>query len=141
MDCHQTISEIVGAMHHIAVVGASPNPWRESNRIMRYLIQEQFVVLPVNPMATQVLGCACVATLPDLPVAVDTVVCFRRSEQIEPIARDAVAIGARHLWMQSGIVNEAAREIAQRAGLLVVMNRCIMIEHRRITRDEAAQNS
>ncbi len=123
---------IVQATSTIALVGASPSPLRESHRIMAYLLRVGFEVIPVNPMASEVLGRATVKDVRDIQVAVDTVVCFRRSEEIEPVAQSAIAIGAKHLWMQLGVINQKAREHAQAAGLLVVMDRCFMIDHRRL---------
>ena len=121
---------IVQATKSIALVGASPNPLRESHRIMAYLVRVGFDVIPVNPMADEVLGKATVKDLRDIKVPIDTVVCFRRSEEIEPVAESAIAIGAKHLWMQLGVVNQKARDRAEKAGLLVVMDRCFMVDHR-----------
>ena len=123
---------IVEATKTIALVGASPSPLRESHRIMAYLMRVGFEVIPVNPMVNEVLGRATVKDVRDITVPVDTVVCFRRSEEIEPIAESAIAIGARHLWLQLGVVNQKARDQAEAAGLLVVMDRCFMIDHRRL---------
>jgi predicted CoA-binding protein len=123
---------IVEATSTIALVGASPSPLRESHRIMAYLLRVGFDVIPVNPMADEVLGRRTVKDVRDISVKIDTVVCFRRSEEIEPVARSAIAIGAKHLWMQLGVVNQKARDEAEAAGLLVVMDRCFMIDHRRL---------
>jgi len=132
MNEFETVRHILDATHRIALVGASENPLRDSHRIMRYLLAEGFEVDPVNPNAKTVLGRPCVPELAALTHPIDTVVCFRRSDQIEPIARSAIAIRARHLWMQLGIVNKAAMTLAHEAGLLVVMNRCIMVDHQRL---------
>lgn len=121
---------ILGATHSVAVVGASENPSRDSHRIMNYLMQQGFQVYPVNPNAKSVLGIPCVARVTDLAVPVDTVVCFRRSAEMAPIAHDAVAAQAKHLWMQYGVINEEAATLARAAGLDVVMDRCIMVDHR-----------
>jgi predicted CoA-binding protein len=123
---------IVEATKSIALVGASPSPVRESHRIMAYLMRVGFDVIPVNPMVSEVLGKPTVKDVRDILVPIDTVVCFRRSEEIEPIAESAIAIGAKHLWMQLGVVNQKARDRAEAAGLLVVMDRCFMIDHRRL---------
>jgi predicted CoA-binding protein len=123
---------IVKATKTIALVGASPSPLRESHRIMSYLLRVGFDVIPVNPMAPQVLGRATVPDLASIKVPIDTVVCFRRSEEIEPIAKAAIEIGAKHLWMQLGVVNERAAQEAKAAGLQVVMDRCFMVDHRRV---------
>ena len=123
---------IVEATKSIALVGASPSPVRESHRIMAYLMRVGFDVIPVNPMVSEVLGKPTVKDVRDILVPIDTVVCFRRSEEIEPIAESAIAIGAKHLWRQLGVVNQKARDRAEAAGLLVVMDRCFMIDHRRL---------
>jgi predicted CoA-binding protein len=123
---------IVEATSTIALVGASPSPLRESHRIMAYLLRVGFDVIPVNPMTDEVLGRRTVKDVRDISVKIDTVVCFRRSEEIGPVASSAIAIGAKHLWMQLGVVNQKARDEAERAGLLVVMDRCFMIDHRRL---------
>lgn len=132
MTAADTAWQILTATHRIALVGASENPARDSHRVMRYLLAEGFEVDPVNPHAHTVCGRPCVPQLEALAHPIDTVVCFRRSEYMEAIAKSAVAVRARHLWMQIGVVNDAARRVAQDAGLLVVMDRCIMIEHRRM---------
>lgn len=122
---------ILSRTESIAIVGASERPERDSHRVMRYLMRAGFQVFPVNPMIDAVLGQPCVAQLTDLRRAIDTVVCFRRSELIGAIADQALQIGAKHLWMQLGVINEAAYTVATRAGLLVVMDRCIMVDHQR----------
>ncbi len=126
---------ILDATRSIAVVGASDNPARDSHRIAAYLKGAGFEVHPVNPYADRVAGLRCVASLGVLAgegIAIDTVVCFRRSEEIAPIADAAIDIEAHHLWMQFGVVNEAAAARARTAGMLVVMDRCIMVDHRRL---------
>ncbi len=128
-------SRILDATKNIAVVGASDNPARDSHHVTAYLSAAGFDVHPVNPNATRVAGLRCVASLgvlADEGVTIDTVVCFRRSEEIAPIAEAAIAIGAHHLWMQFGVVNQAAAQRARAAGMLVVMDRCIMVDHRRL---------
>ena len=131
-----TIRKILAATRTIAVVGASDNPARDSNHVTAYLIGAGFDVYPVNPNAARVHGRACVASLAELAHSgtsrIDTVVCFRRSEEIVAIAESAVGIGAAHLWMQMGVINEAAKAYAEEAAMLVVMDRCIMVEHRRL---------
>jgi predicted CoA-binding protein len=103
--------------------------------VAKYLREHGYTVIPVNPKNREVIGLTC---YPDLLSAhraqgpIDMVDCFRRSADIEPIARDAIAIGARCLWMQLGIVNEAATDMARAAGLAVVMDRCVKIEHARL---------
>ncbi|MET0216347.1 MAG: CoA-binding protein [Burkholderiales bacterium] len=120
---------ILTGSRSIAVVGLSPRPERPSNQVARYLIAAGYRVIPVNPGHTEILGLRCYGNLKDVPGSVDIVDCFRRSESIPPIAEDAVAIGARVLWLQLGVVNKEAAERAERAGLIVVVDRCIKIDH------------
>lgn len=134
-DDFATATRILDATKSIAVVGASDNPARDSNYVTAYLDAAGFDVHPVNPNAERVGALRCVASLDvlaDEGVAIDTVVCFRRSEEIAPIAEAAIEIGAHHLWMQFGVVNQAGALRARGAGLLVVMDRCIMVDHRRL---------
>lgn len=124
----------------IAVVGLSPKPERPSHEVARYLQAQGYRIVPVNPGAhgKLLLGEMCFASLREAAsalapkgVQIDLVDCFRQSEQIPAIAADAVAIGARFLWMQIGITSPDARRNAQAAGLVVVEDRCLKIEHRR----------
>ena len=137
-EAREGIGDMLASTRSIAIVGASDKPHRDSHHVMAYLIEAGFLVYPVNPNASRVHGLPSHRSLAEAASAasagVDIVVCFRRSEEILPIARDAIAIGAQHLWMQLGVVNEAAKDLAERAGLKVVMDRCIMVEHRRIVR-------
>jgi len=116
----------------IAVVGLSDKASRPSYGVARYLQSQGYRIIPVNPSYTEVLGQRCYPNLAAIGEPVDVVDCFRKSEDIVPIAREAVAIGAKVLWMQLGIRNEEATRIALDAGLDVVMDRCIKIEHARI---------
>jgi predicted CoA-binding protein len=116
---------LLGDARTIAVVGLSSDPRRASNRIARYLQGKGYRVVPVNPNETEVLGERSYASLRDVPDPVDVVDVFRRPEHTPDIARDAVAAGAKLLWLQSGIVNDEARRIAEDAGLDVVMGVCI----------------
>ena len=133
-----SIAELLRTTRRIAVVGASSNPNRPSFGVFRYLIGHGFDCVPVNPNEREVDG---VPAFPTLAAGVeatgpfDIVDVFRRSELCEPHAREAVAAGARCLWLQLGVVNWEAARIAYEAGLGVVMDRCTAIEHRRI-RDE-----
>lgn len=114
----------------IALVGASDDPARASARIGRYLLAQGYAVTPVTPQHAVVYGLPAVQTLNALPQPPDLVLCFRRAEAMPDIARDAVRLGARALWMQTGIVNEEAADLALAAGLTVVMDRCIQVDHR-----------
>lgn len=127
----RTIEEILRQSRTIAVVGLSSDPIRPSYGIARALQSYGYRVIPVNPKESEVLGEKSYASLRDIPDAVDLVNVFRRPEQTPAVAQDAVAIGARVLWLQSGIENDEAERIASGGGLDVVMDRCIMVEHRK----------
>jgi hypothetical protein len=127
-----TLSHLLAARPVIALVGASPRPERPSHRVMRGLLDFGHDVIPVNPMAREVLGERCYPDLRSIPRRVGLVDVFRRSEATPEIARAAVAVGARTLWLQLGVVSDEAAAIAREAGLLVVMDRCLMVEHERL---------
>jgi predicted CoA-binding protein len=118
---------LLGDAHTVAVVGASSKPDRPSNGVAAYLQEHGYRIVPVNPNETEVLGERAYPTLRDLPAGmrVDVVDVFRRAEETPEVAREAVAIGARVLWLQAGIVNEEAFRIASDAGLEVIMGVCI----------------
>jgi uncharacterized protein len=119
----------------IAVVGVSDKPTRDSHRIARYLQAVGYTMLPVNPMITEVLGQKVYASLAEIPEKIDIVNVFRRSEEVAEIVDQAIAIGAKAIWLQLGVIDQAAAEKAQAAGLEVVMNRCIMVDHARLKRE------
>lgn len=125
----ERLLSLLESSRSIAVVGLSPRPERPSNQVARYLIAAGYRVIPVNPGHAEILGLACYPDLRAVPEPIDIVDCFRRSDQIQPIAEDAVAVGAKVLWLQLGVVNDAAAQFALRAGLIVVMDRCIKIDH------------
>lgn len=116
----------------IALVGASPRPDRPSHSVMQALLGAGYDVLPVNPGVPEVLGRPCHASLGEIPRRIGVVDVFRRSGFTPDIAREAVGVGARALWLQLGVVSEEAAAIARRAGLVVVMDRCLWIEHERL---------
>ncbi len=130
-----TLRRLLQTCRRVAVVGVSAQWNRPSHFVAKYLLEHGYTMIPVNPRYEQVLGRTC---YPDLAHAlraegpIDMVDCFRRPDEIEPIARDAVTIGARCLWMQLGVRNEAAAALARAAGLEVVMDRCVKIEHARL---------
>jgi predicted CoA-binding protein len=129
------IEEIMRRTHRIAVVGASSNPGRPSFGVFRYLVQEGFDCVPINPNEQAVLGIPAFATVGDAVAATgrfEVIDVFRRSELVVPHAEEAVAAGAECLWLQLGVVNWEAAEIAAASGLAVVMDRCTAIEWRRI---------
>jgi len=126
------LRRILAQTRTIAVVGLSANWYRPSNFAAKYMQDKGYRVIPVNPTYTEVLGQRCYPNLTAIGGPVDVVDCFRKSQDIVPIAREAVAIGAKVLWMQLGVRNEEAARIALDAGLDVVMDRCVKIEHARI---------
>jgi predicted CoA-binding protein len=127
-----TLRRILKQSRSIAVVGLSANWWRPSYFAAKYMQEHGYRIIPVNPAYPEVLGEKCYASLRDIPEKVDIVDCFRKSEEIPPIAADAVAIGAKVLWMQIGVINHDAAATARAAGLDVVMDRCVKIEHARL---------
>ena len=133
------IRGILRSVKVIAMVGASANWNRPSYFAMKYLQEKGYRVIPVNPKEAAagavILGEKTYASLDEVPVAVDMVDCFRASDAILPIARDAIRIGAKVLWMQLGVVNDEAAGLAEAAGLKVVMNRCPKIEYGRLSRE------
>ena len=118
-------------MKRIAVVGLSSNPSRESYGVARYLQRHGYEIIPVNPNETEVLGVPAHASLRDLPEPPEVVDVFRRAEYVGAVVDDAIAAGAKAVWIQLGIINYEAARKAREAGLLVVMDRCIMVEHAR----------
>ena len=126
------LARILAQSRVIAVVGLSPNWYRPSYFAAKYMQEHGYRAIPVNPNATMILGETCYPTIAAIPGAVDIVDCFRQPEEIPDLAREAVAKGAKVLWMQLGIRSEKAARIASEAGLDVVQNRCVKIEHARI---------
>jgi uncharacterized protein len=118
----------------IAVVGLSPKPHRDSFRVTKYMQDQGFRIVPINPNAKEVLGEKAYASLTEAAqhAHIDMVNCFRNSEDIPPIAAEAIAIGAKSLWLQIGVVNDDAAKQATDAGLVVVQNLCLMVEHRQL---------
>lgn len=130
---------LLGDARTVAVVGLSSKPNRPSHEVARYLLQHGYRIVPVNPGETEVLGQRAYPTLMDIPedVQVDIVDVFRRTEETPEVARQAVAIGAKVLWLQEGIVNEEAHRIADEAGLDVIMGVCIRQVYDRLKREAA----
>jgi uncharacterized protein len=123
--------QILAEARTIALVGASPKPWRPSNEVMRYLLDVGYRVIPVRPRdCDEVLGVRCVTSLAEISEPIDLVDVFRRPEFTPSVAREAVAAGAGALWLQSGIVSAEARAIAEEAGLDYVENACTKVVHR-----------
>lgn len=122
------LRSLLGEAEVVAVVGISSKPWRPSHEVASYLQQHGYRIVPVNPNEQEVLGEQVYASLLDIPedIHVDVVDVFRRAEHTPEVARDAVAIGARTLWLQEGIVSDEAARIASEGGLEVIMGVCIM---------------
>ena len=128
----QTLRRILGENRVIAVVGLSANWYRPSYFAAKYMMEHGYTIIPVNPAYKEVLGQKCYANLRDIAAKVDIVDCFRKTEEIMPIAEDAIAIGAKVLWQQLGVRNEQAARMAEAAGLDTVIDRCVKIEHARL---------
>ena len=122
--------------HIIAMVGLSPDPNRPSHRVANYLISHGYKVIPVNPDAQEILGTRSYSDMSSIPEPIEIVDIFRRSEEVMPIVDEAIKIGAKVVWMQEGVINEEAALKAQDAGLLVVMDRCMLKEHKRLNQKQ-----
>jgi predicted CoA-binding protein len=128
----EAVEAILRRYHTVAVVGLSAKPERDSYKVAAYLKEKGFKIVPVNPGQKAILDETCYRSLKDLPFPVDIVNIFRRPEAVPPIVDEAMAIGAKVIWMQLGIVHNEAAKKARDAGLEVVMGRCIKIEHMRM---------
>lgn len=126
----QTIRDVLMNTRRIALVGASDKPARPSYGVMRYLLDQGYEVIPVSPKLAgqQLMGQTAYASLAEIPGKVDMVDVFRNAEAAWEVARDAIAIGAKTLWLQLGVINEQAAVLASDAGLTVIMDRCPKIE-------------
>lgn len=123
-----TMDEILD-LKTIAVVGLSPKPERASHAVAKYMQHNGYRIIPVNPAHAEILGQKCYPDLQSIPGKVDVVNVFRRAEFTPAVARSAVEIGAKALWLQLGIANDEARQIAHTANLKFIMDRCLKIEH------------
>ena len=124
--------EILNTSRVIAVVGLSPKPDRPSNSVASYLKEKGYEIIPVNPKAKEILQETCYPDLGSITESIDVVDIFRRSEEVGPIVEKAIKIGAKSIWMQKGVINEEAATRAREAGLLVVMDKCMLIEHQQL---------
>ena len=124
-----SIRRILRDSQIIAVVGLSPKPQRPSHQVARYLMAAGYTIIPVNPGQDTILDLPCYRSLKAIPTQVDMVDIFRRPEAVLPIVEDAIAIGAKYIWMQEGIVHKEAAAKAEAAGLIVIMDRCTKIDH------------
>jgi predicted CoA-binding protein len=126
------ISELLHSCRTIAVVGLSSKRFRPSHGVAEYMQHAGYRIVPVNPLETQVLGEPCYADLDSVPGPIDIVDIFRRSEFVPEIVEAAIRKGAKVIWMQEGVIHEAAARRAEKAGLTVIMDRCILKDHRRL---------
>jgi predicted CoA-binding protein len=124
----EEIKQILENTKNIAVVGLSDNPDRTSYMVSEAMQNKGYRIIPVNPNAEQILGEKCYASLADIPLPIDIVNVFRRSEYIVPIAEEVVQIKAKVMWLQLGIYNEEAAVLASEHGITVIMDRCIKVE-------------
>lgn len=125
------IKSILEESKTVAVIGLSPREERDSHRVAKYLQSQGYRIIPVNPNADEILGERSYPDLASVPDPIDVVDVFRRSEAVPEIVEEAIQVGARTVWMQEGVIHEEAASRAREAGLQVVMDRCMMIEHRR----------
>jgi predicted CoA-binding protein len=125
------ILDLLRSSKTIAVVGLSSNPARPSNEVAAYLQSAGYRIIPVNPNESEVLGEKSYARLEDIPEPIDIVDVFRRSEDVPPVVDSAIAIKAKILWLQLGVKNAASAEKARTAGLTVIENACLLIEHKK----------
>jgi predicted CoA-binding protein len=128
------MAELLRQARVIAVVGLSSKKWRPSYGVSEYMQRAGYRIIPVNPNEQSVLGEKAYRSLEEIPEKVDIVNIFRRSECVPEIVEQAIRIGAKGVWMQEGVVHEEAAERARQAGLVVVMDRCILKEHRRLAK-------
>ncbi|NTV01626.1 MAG: CoA-binding protein [Chlorobiaceae bacterium] len=130
------IRSILATYRHIAIVGISDKPERPSHGVARYLMQAGYLIYPVNPMIDEVFGMHCWPSISAIPAEqrklVEIVVVFRKPAEVPPVVDEAIAAGARVVWMQLGVTNAGAAGKARQAGLEVVENRCIAVEHQRL---------
>jgi predicted CoA-binding protein len=127
----EAIKKILEDCRTIAVVGLSSSPARASNGVAGYMKRQGYKIIPVNPKEEQVFGEKSYPTLADVPIKIDLVDVFRRSEEAGKVVDEAIKVSAKAVWLQEGVIDNAAAERAQQAGLLVVMDRCWLKEHAR----------
>ena len=120
------------SLKNIAVVGMSKNPDKAAHYVPKYLDKKGYNIIPVNPTATEILGRKCYSSLLDIPIKIDIVDVFRPSDQVQPVIDEAIKIKPKIIWLQEGIHNEKAEEVAKKAGIDVVFNRCMLAEHQRL---------
>ncbi len=128
----EVVADILKTCRSIAVVGCSPKPSRDSHQVARYLLDQGYEMIPVNPGQKEILGRTCYGSLKEIPDPVDVVDLFLKPERVAPVVDQALEIGAKVIWMQLGVVENASAGKAREKGIQVVMNRCIKQEHRKL---------
>ncbi|OUM89331.1 MAG: CoA-binding protein [Bacillus thermozeamaize] len=128
----ERMRQVLEDAKRIAVVGLSNKPERDSYQVAKYLQEQGYEIIPVNPTVDEVLGQKAVASLKEIEGEVDIVDVFRRSEEVPAVVDDAIAIGAKAIWLQLGVIHEEAAQKAEAHGLDVIMDRCIKVEHARL---------
>ncbi len=128
----EVLSQVLTTHRTIAVVGLSADWHRPSFFAAKYMQEHGYRIIPVNPRYPEILGERCYASLADIPESVGIVDVFRRTEDVLPIAQQAIAIGAQVLWQQLGVLNQEASDLVQAAGMISIMDRCVKIEHARL---------
>ncbi|MBW2096043.1 MAG: CoA-binding protein [Deltaproteobacteria bacterium] len=128
----EEVVKILETHRTIAVVGCSPKAWRDSHKVARYLLENGYEVIPVNPGQREILGKTCYKSLKDIPHGVEVVDIFLHPKRVPPVVDQAIEIGAKAVWMQLGIVDNASARKAREHGIQVVMNRCMLVEHRKM---------
>ena len=124
--------KILNSSRTVAVVGLSSKPDRPSYKVASYLKEQNYNIIPVNPTEKEILGEPCYPDLASVPMSIDVVNIFRRSADVPPLVEEAIKIGAKAVWMQEGVINEEAADRAREAGLMVVMDKCMLKEHRKL---------
>ena len=119
-------------LKNIAVVGMSKNPEKAANYVPKYLSEKGYNIIPVNPTTDEILGKKCYSELSDIPHHIDIVDVFRPSEQVMPVIIEAIKLKPKVIWLQEGIHNMDAESLAQKAGIEVIFNRCMLAEHQRL---------
>ena len=133
----EDIKHILNTVKTIAIVGLSPKEERDSNKVAKYLLKEGYKIIPVNPKYQEILGLKSYPNLSVIPEEIDVVDIFRKPSAVYEIVESAISKGAKVIWMQEGIVNNEAANKAKNVGLRVVMNKCMMKEHIKMTRQKA----
>ncbi len=130
MSQHDAIADLLKQSKTIAVVGLSNSPLRASHGVAAYMQTQGYRIIPVNPQIQEALGEKAYASLAEVPEKIDIVDIFRRSEHVGPVVEEAIQLGVKGIWMQEGVINEEAAKKALQAGIFVVMDLCILTEHR-----------